>query len=60
MKKILATLLTAVMAASLLALIGLAITRNIIIMHRGAIKVQSVEGEGTTFQVRIPLVYVSN
>ena len=39
--------------------LGLAITRNIIIMHRGAIKVQSTEGEGTTFQVRIPLVYLS-
>jgi signal transduction histidine kinase len=39
--------------------LGLAITRNIIIMHRGAIKVQSTVGEGTTFQVRIPLVYLS-
>lgn len=39
--------------------LGLAITRNIIIMHRGAIKVHSIEGEGTTFQVRIPLTYVA-
>ncbi|MGN0342853.1 MAG: sensor histidine kinase [Roseburia sp.] len=38
--------------------LGLAITRNAIIMHRGAIKVFSVEGEGTTFTVRIPLNYI--
>lgn len=40
--------------------LGLSITRNIIIMHKGAIKVHSVEGEGTTFTVRIPLIYVAN
>lgn len=39
--------------------LGLAITRNAILMHRGAIKVYSVLGEGTTFDVRIPLNYVS-
>lgn len=38
--------------------LGLAITRNSIIMHRGAIKVYSVLGEGTTFDVRIPLNYI--
>ena len=38
--------------------LGLAITRNAIILHRGSIKVYSVEGEGTTFTVRIPLTYV--
>ena len=39
--------------------LGLAIARNDIIMHRGAIKVHSMEGEGTTFTVRIPLTYIS-
>ena len=39
--------------------LGLAITRSAILMHRGAIKVYSKEGEGTTFTVRIPLVYVN-
>lgn len=38
--------------------LGLAITRSIIIMHRGAIKLQSKEEEGTTFTVRIPLNYI--
>lgn len=39
--------------------LGLAITRNAIVMHRGAIKVYSKEGEGTTFTVRIPLIYIT-
>lgn len=39
--------------------LGLAITRNSILMHRGAIKVHSVMGEGTTFDVRIPLNYIA-
>ena len=39
--------------------LGLAITRSSILMHRGAIKVYSVLGEGTTFDVRIPLSYIS-
>jgi signal transduction histidine kinase len=39
--------------------LGLAITKNVIQMHRGAIKVYSVEGEGTTFNVRIPLNYIA-
>ena len=38
--------------------LGLAITKSSIVMHRGDIKVHSVEGEGTTFDVRIPLNYI--
>ena len=38
--------------------LGLAITRSAVLMHRGAIKLYSKEGEGTTFTVRIPLQYV--
>lgn len=38
--------------------LGLAITRNIVLMHQGAIRLQSREGEGTTFTVRIPLTYI--
>ncbi len=37
--------------------LGLAITRSAILMHHGAIKVYSKEGEGATFSVRIPLVF---
>ncbi len=37
--------------------LGLAITRGAIVMHRGAIKVHSADGEGTTFSVRIPLLH---
>lgn len=39
--------------------LGLAIARNAVIVHRGSIKVHSIEGEGTTFTVRIPLTYVT-
>ena len=39
--------------------LGLAIARNATIMHRGAIKVHSEEGVGTTFTIRIPLNYVT-
>ena len=39
--------------------LGLAIARSAVIMHRGSIKVHSTEGEGTTFTVRIPLIYVA-
>ena len=39
--------------------LGLAITRSSILMHRGAIKVYSALGEGTTFDVRIPLNYIA-
>lgn len=38
--------------------LGLAIAKNAIILHRGAIRVHSKEGEGTTFTVRIPLNYI--
>ena len=38
--------------------LGLAITRNAILMHKGAIKLYSEPGVGTTFTVRIPLKYV--
>ncbi len=38
--------------------LGLAITRNAVLMHKGAIKVHSELGEGTTFDVRIPLSYI--
>ena len=37
--------------------LGLAITRNIILMHRGTIQVSSIVNEGTTFLVKIPLTY---
>ncbi len=39
--------------------LGLAITRSAILMHRGSIKVTSVEGEGTDFTVKIPLKHIS-
>lgn len=39
--------------------LGLAITRSAVLMHRGSIKLTSVEGEGTTFVVRIPLNYIA-
>ena len=39
--------------------LGLAIARSAIVMHRGAIKVYSQPGKGTTFTVKIPLTYVS-
>ena len=38
--------------------LGLAITKSAVLMHQGAIKVHSVEGEGTMFDVRIPLNYI--
>ncbi len=39
--------------------LGLAITKSAILMHRGAIRVSSKLGEGTTFSIRIPLAYVA-
>ena len=39
--------------------LGLAITKNVILMHHGAVRVESKEGEGTIFLVRIPLIYIS-
>src|SRR5699024_908896 len=38
--------------------LGLAITKSVILLHHGAIRVESTEGEGTTFTVRIPLIYI--
>ena len=38
--------------------LGLAIARNAVVLHRGAVKVYSQVGEGTTFTVRIPLSYI--
>ena len=37
--------------------LGLAITRSAVLMHHGAVRVYSREGEGTTFTIRIPLRY---
>lgn len=39
--------------------LGLAITKSVILMHHGAIRIDSKEGEGTVFLVRIPLIYIS-
>lgn len=38
--------------------LGLAIARSAIIVHKGSIKVSSIEGEGTTFYVKVPLSYI--
>ena len=38
--------------------LGLAIARDAVVLHRGAIKVYSQVGDGTTFTVRIPLSYI--
>ncbi len=38
--------------------LGLAITKNAVLMHRGSLTVQSVEGEGSIFQVKIPLIHI--
>ncbi len=39
--------------------LGLSITKNVIAMHKGAIKLYSKEGEGTTFTVRVPLNFTN-
>lgn len=39
--------------------LGLAITKNAVLAHRGFITVTSIEGEGTTFLVKIPLNYIA-
>jgi signal transduction histidine kinase len=38
--------------------LGLAITRNVVLMHKGAIRLNSKAGEGSTFIMRIPLKYI--
>ncbi len=38
--------------------LGLAITKSVILMHHGAVRVESREGVGTTFAVRVPLIYI--
>ncbi|MBO4374774.1 MAG: HAMP domain-containing histidine kinase [Lachnospiraceae bacterium] len=37
--------------------LGLAISRSTILLHKGSVKVESKEGEGSTFIVKIPLRY---
>lgn len=37
--------------------LGLAITKSSVLMHRGSITVASVEGEGTSFTVKVPLIH---
>lgn len=39
--------------------LGLAITRRVVLMHKGAIRLSSKEGEGSTFTLRIPLNYIA-
>lgn len=39
--------------------LGLAITKSALLMHRGSITVESVEGEGSCFTVKIPLTYIA-
>ena len=39
--------------------LGLAIVKGAITMHKGMIRVSSVENEGSTFSIRIPLVHVA-
>ncbi len=40
--------------------LGLAITHEAIVLHHGEIRVSSILGEGTTFDVRLPLKYIKN
>ncbi|GAB3991796.1 HAMP domain-containing sensor histidine kinase [Spirosoma daeguense] len=40
--------------------IGLALTKRIIELHRGQIKVDSVVGQGTTFRITLPIPYRSS
>lgn len=37
--------------------LGLAITKSAVMMHRGTISLESTVGEGSTFKVKIPLIY---
>ena len=38
--------------------LGLAITKSVVKMHHGTVKVESAEGEGSTFMIKIPLSYI--
>ncbi len=38
--------------------LGLALARNAIIMHKGAVKVESTVGVGSRFDIKIPLSYI--
>jgi len=38
--------------------LGLAISKSIILMHHGTVRVESVEGEGASFTIKIPLNYI--
>ena len=39
--------------------LGLAIARGAILMHKGAVKVESTIGEGSRFDIKIPLSYIA-
>lgn len=38
--------------------LGLAITKSAVLLHRGTLTINSVEGEGSSFVVKIPLNYI--
>ncbi len=40
--------------------LGLSITKSVMLMHNGQLKVESKEGEGTTFTAKVPLSFVDN
>ncbi|MBR4759072.1 MAG: HAMP domain-containing histidine kinase [Lachnospiraceae bacterium] len=40
--------------------LGLAIARNAILVHRGSIRLESQEGKGTKFFVKLPLIYLKS
>lgn len=39
--------------------LGLSITKNAVLLHKGTIRVTSVDGEGSTFIVKIPLNFIA-